>query len=68
MFERTVSTIVTPSGLPQEVLEREKWKINDFFSNGKTCHLPLDAAFHVKAVDVDVRSRTLHQSAGGGVA
>ncbi|KAJ3596283.1 hypothetical protein NHX12_002692 [Muraenolepis orangiensis] len=37
----------------KEVLEREKWKITDFFSDGKTCRLPLDAAFHVKAVDVE---------------
>ncbi|KAG7267031.1 hypothetical protein CRUP_004166 [Coryphaenoides rupestris] len=37
----------------KDVLEREKWKIAKFFSNGKTCRLPLDAAFHVKAVDMD---------------
>ncbi|CAL8261244.1 unnamed protein product [Merluccius merluccius] len=37
----------------KEVLEREKWKINDFFKDGMTCRLPLDAACHVKAVDVD---------------
>ncbi|KAK0134206.1 Phosphatidylinositol 4-phosphate 3-kinase C2 domain-containing subunit gamma [Merluccius polli] len=39
----------------KEVLEREKWKINNFFKDGMTCRLPLDAACHVKAVDVDVR-------------
>lgn len=37
----------------KEVLEREKWKIKEFFSDGKTCRLPLDAAFHVKGVDVE---------------
>ncbi|CAL8359519.1 unnamed protein product [Lota lota] len=37
----------------KDVLEREKWKINDFFIDGKTCRLPLDAAFHVKGVDVE---------------
>ncbi|XP_030222213.1 phosphatidylinositol 4-phosphate 3-kinase C2 domain-containing subunit gamma [Gadus morhua] len=37
----------------KEVLERERWKVNDFFIDGKTCRLPLDAAVEVKGVDVE---------------
>ncbi|XP_067358027.1 phosphatidylinositol 3-kinase C2 domain-containing subunit gamma isoform X2 [Channa argus] len=37
----------------KNVLNKEKEKINDFFSNGVSCCLPLDPAVCVKAVDVD---------------
>uniref|UniRef100_A0A8C9XJZ5 PI3K/PI4K catalytic domain-containing protein n=1 Tax=Sander lucioperca TaxID=283035 RepID=A0A8C9XJZ5_SANLU len=35
------------------VLNKEKWKINEFFRDGISCCLPLDPAVHVKALDVD---------------
>ncbi|XP_078113391.1 phosphatidylinositol 3-kinase C2 domain-containing subunit gamma [Sander vitreus] len=35
------------------VLNKEKWKIDEFFRDGISCCLPLDPAVHVKALDVD---------------
>ncbi|XP_059191672.1 phosphatidylinositol 3-kinase C2 domain-containing subunit gamma [Centropristis striata] len=37
----------------KHVLNKEKWKINDLFKDGKGCCLPLDPAVRVKALDVD---------------
>lgn len=46
----------------QNVLKKEKWKIDNFFQDGISCCLPLDPAVRVKALDVDVRMlhSTLH--------
>jgi len=46
--------------LLQNILNKEKLKIDDFFSDGISCCLPLDPAVRVKALDVDVR--TLHNT------
>lgn len=37
----------------ENILSKEKLKIADFFQNGLSCCLPLDAAVRVKAVDLD---------------
>ncbi|XP_039987887.1 phosphatidylinositol 4-phosphate 3-kinase C2 domain-containing subunit gamma isoform X2 [Xiphias gladius] len=37
----------------KNVLKKEKWKIDDFFTDGISCCLPLDPAVRVKAVDMD---------------
>lgn len=40
----------------QNVLKKEKLKLDDFFRDGISCRLPLDPAVCVKAVDLDVRA------------
>uniref|UniRef100_A0A672IBM5 Phosphatidylinositol-4-phosphate 3-kinase catalytic subunit type 2 gamma n=1 Tax=Salarias fasciatus TaxID=181472 RepID=A0A672IBM5_SALFA len=37
----------------KNVLNMEKYKINNFFQNGISCRLPLDPAVHVKGVNLD---------------
>ncbi|XP_033491268.1 phosphatidylinositol 3-kinase C2 domain-containing subunit gamma [Epinephelus lanceolatus] len=37
----------------KNVLNKEKWKIDDFFKAGTSCCLPLDPAVRVKALDVN---------------